>query len=96
MSEGNLGAFSHISLTPHDSEHINKARKGGHRKSIMQANIAESIKLRQARAKAIRDVQRGRIDGRHKYMFNLLGNYFKLDAAAVEEFMLDGDQVSFA
>ena len=95
MNEGDLGVFSHISLPPQDSEHISKARKGGHRKSIMQANIAESIKLRQARAKVIRDAQRGRIDGRHKYMFNLIGNCFKLDTPAIEDFMLDGDQVCF-
>ena len=64
-----------------------------HRKSIMQASIAESMKLRQVTAKAIRDKQKARIDGRHKYMIGVIADMLKLDTATVEDFIVDGDQV---
>ena len=59
----------------------------------MQTNAAESLKLKQARAKANRDRQRARIDPRHKYLFSIVADRLQLEADAVEEFMLDGDQV---
>ena len=64
-----------------------------HRKSIMQASIAESMKSRQVTAKATRDKQKARIDGRHKYMIGLIADMLKLDTATVEDFIVDGDQV---
>ena len=90
-SESDLES-STATLPLHDSEHVAKHRKG-HRKSIMQASVNESVKLKQARLKAFRDAQRGRIDGRHQYMIGLVADRLALDAAIVTDFMLDGDQV---
>lgn len=59
----------------------------------MQTSMAESLKLRQMRAKAFREQQRNRIDGRHKHLFAVVAEVLKLEPGAVEEFMLDGDQV---
>ncbi len=75
-----------------EAEYAAKFRKG-HRKSLMQASINESVKIRQARLKAFRDAQRGRIDGRHQYMIGLIADRLGLDIASITEFMLDGDQV---
>lgn len=47
----------------------------------------------QARIKALREQQRSRLDGRHKYVVNLVAIRLGLTEAAVEEFLLDGDQV---
>ncbi len=47
----------------------------------------------QARAKAIRESQRGRLDSRHGYMLELVADRLSLDTSIVEDFMLDGDQV---
>lgn len=87
LSEGNLEAQSHVSL-----QEASRHRKG-QRKSIMQTSMAESLKLRQMRAKAFREQQRNRIDGRHKHLFAVVAEVLKLEPGAVEEFMLDGDQV---
>ena len=62
----------------------------------MQTNIAESLKLRQARAKAFRESQRKRVDGRHKHMFAVVAERLQLEPAVVEDFMLDGDQVAYS
>lgn len=83
---------SAAALPINESEYAAKFRKG-HRKSLMQASINESVKLRQARLKAFREAQRGRIDGRHQYMLGLLADRLEMDVAAITEFMLDGDQV---
>ncbi len=48
----------------------------------------------QARAKAIRENQRGRLDPRHGYMLDLVADRLSMDPSIVEDFMLDGDQVS--
>ena len=47
----------------------------------------------QARAKALREQQRTRMDARHKYVLGLVASRLELEEAAVEDFMLDGDQV---
>ena len=47
----------------------------------------------QAKAKAMREQQRDRIDARHRYILELVADRLNLEVAAVEEFMLDGDQV---
>ena len=47
----------------------------------------------QARAKALREQQRTRLDARHKYVLGLVASRLELEEAAVEDFMLDGDQV---
>ena len=59
----------------------------------MQTTMAESLKLRQMKAKAQREQQRNRIDGRHKHLFTVVGEMVKLDPNTVEEYMLDGNQV---
>lgn len=79
-------------LPSQESEFAVKFRKG-HRKSLMQATINESVKLRQARLKAFREAQRGRIDGRHQYMIELISDKLGVDPPSVTEFMLDGNQV---
>lgn len=52
----------------------------------------EAIQL-QAKAKAIREGQRSRLDPRHRYMLGLVADRVSLEASIVEDFMLDGDQV---
>lgn len=37
------------SLQPQESEHAHKHHRKGHRKSVMHANLAESLKIRQVR-----------------------------------------------
>lgn len=92
MSEGgDLGALSQSSLPPQDLAKL-QARKG-HRKSVVQASMAESMKLKLLRAKAIRDGQRERLDPRHKYILSFVADKLKLEPSTVEEYMLDGDQV---
>lgn len=59
----------------------------------MQSNMAESLKLRQVKAKAFRESQRRRLDGRHKHLFTVVAERVGLEAGVVEDFMLDGDQV---
>lgn len=59
----------------------------------MQTSAPESLKLKQARTKANRERQKLRIDVRHKYLFSVVADRLQLDSNAVEEFMLDGDQV---
>lgn len=61
--------------------------------SVQKNARNEAIAL-QAKAKALREQQRTRIDGRHKYMLGLVADRLDLDTSAVEDFMLDGDQVS--
>lgn len=100
MTDPDLGAGSQDALTPQDLVSVTKpgggpgARKG-HRKSLVQANMAESMKLKLLRAKAIRDGQRERLDSRHRYLLEYVSDNLKLDQSMVEDFMLDGDQVRF-
>ena len=102
MTDSDLGATpSQDGLSPQDFTGGSKPGAGpaaggarkGHRKSLVQANMAESMKLKLLRAKALRDGQRERLDSRHKYMLEFVSDRLKLDQAAVEDFMLDGDQV---
>ena len=90
-SESDFDSSSSV-LPGNESEYAVKFRKG-HRKSVMQASINESVKLRQARLKAFRENQRGRIDGRHQYMIELISGRLKIEPTTITEFMLDGDQV---
>lgn len=91
MSDSDLRAASIVSLPP-DAPDPSKPPLQRKRKSI-QASIQESLKMRQARAKAARVSQRARLDGRHQYMFDLLADKLKIDASTVAEYMLDGNQV---
>ena len=61
--------------------------------SVQKNARNEAIAL-QAKAKALREQQRTRIDGRHKYILGLVADRLELDQSVVEDFMLDGDQVS--
>lgn len=47
----------------------------------------------QAKAKALREAQRARLDGRHQYMLELVADRLQLELSTVEDYMLDGDQV---
>ena len=89
MSDSDLRAASIGSLPPDAPDPGKPPRK---RKSI-QASIQESLKIRQARAKAARESKRARLDARHQYMFDLLADKLSIDASAVAEYMLDGNQV---
>ena len=62
----------------------------------LQKNARNEAVALQARAKALREQQRGRIDARHKYILGLVARRVEVDEAAVEDFMLDGDQVRAA
>ena len=61
--------------------------------SVQKNARNEAIAL-QAKAKALREQQRTRIDARHKYILGLVADRLDLELSAVEDFMLDGDQVS--
>ena len=60
----------------------------------VQKNARNEAIALQAKAKALREQQRARIDGRHKYMLGLVADRLELELSLVEDFMLDGDQVS--
>lgn len=60
----------------------------------MQKNTRNKNLALQIRAKTIREQQRSRLDGRHKYLLSLVADRVGLEEAAVEDFMLDGDQVT--
>lgn len=49
--------------------------------------------VQQARAKAHKEQRRARIDARHKHIFSILSETLDLDQLAVEEYVLDGNQV---
>lgn len=55
----------------------------------------ESVAAVQAKTKALREQQRSRLDSRHHYMFEIVGERLQLDSNTVEEFVLDGDQVCY-
>ena len=59
----------------------------------MQKNSRNEAIALQARAKALREQQRARLDARHKYVLGLVANRLDLEESVVEDFMLDGDQV---
>ena len=59
----------------------------------MQKNSRNEAIAVQARAKALREQQRTRLDARHKYVLGLVANRLDLEESVVEDFMLDGDQV---
>ena len=61
--------------------------------SVQKNTRNEAVAL-QAKAKALREQQRARLDGKHKYMIGLVAGRLKLEVSAVEDFLLDGDQVS--
>ena len=61
--------------------------------SVQKNARNEAIAL-QAKAKALREQQRTRIDARHKYILGLVADRLDLELSTVEDFMLDGDQVS--
>ena len=54
----------------------------------------EGVASIQAKVKAIREKQRARLDARHRYMLELVADRLELGLNVVEDYMLDGDQVS--
>lgn len=61
--------------------------------SVVQKAARNEAVAVQAKTKAIREQQRSRLDNRHHYIFELVGERLQLDSSTVEEFVLDGDQV---
>lgn len=53
----------------------------------------EAVAAVQAKAKALKEQQRSRLDNRHYYLFEIVGDRLQLDPNAIEEFILEGDQV---
>ena len=53
----------------------------------------EAVAAVQAKAKALKEQQRSRLDSRHYYLFELVGERLQLAPNAIEEFILEGDQV---
>ncbi len=60
--------------------------------SVQKTARNEAVAV-QVRAKALREHQRSRIDGRHQYILDLVADRLQLELSVVEDFMLDGDQV---
>lgn len=56
-------------------------------------DTAGNTAILQARAKALREEQRTKLDSRHKYILALVAERLQLEPSTVEDFMLDGDQV---
>lgn len=95
-------------LTPSGTPEPEKPTRKPPRKSV-HTNQAEFIKIHQvmrtaclrfalgrsfqARVRAHREQQRTRIDARHKYIITCVADRLELEEQAVEEFLLDGDQV---
>ncbi len=63
--------------------------------TYVQRNARNEAIALQAKAKAIRESQKSRIDPRHRYILSLVANRVSLEQASVEDFMLDGDQVTY-
>jgi predicted nucleic acid-binding protein len=53
----------------------------------------EAVVAVQAKAKALKEQQRTRLDSRHYYLMEIVAERLQLDANVVEEFLLEGDQV---
>ena len=47
----------------------------------------------QLRLKEHREAQRSKLDQKHRYVFSVVAVHLQLEQAAVEDFLLDGDQV---
>ncbi len=63
----------------------------------MQKSVrSEGAATLQAKVKALREKQRSRIDGRHRYMLEMVADRLELAPPTVEDFMLDGDQVDYS
>ena len=45
------------------------------------------------RMKELRETQRGRLEQRHRYILTLVSSHLGLEVLAVEDFVIDGDQV---
>lgn len=54
----------------------------------------ETVAAVQAKTKALKEQQRARLDNRHQYMLEIVAERLQLESSTVEEFILDGDQVS--
>lgn len=112
MASREKAAESRHSLTGQDSEStVQRHHRKGHRRSLIHTNVAESMKIKQARifnffaeilflplisqarTKALREQQRSRLDGRHKYIVCLVAMQLQLADAEVEDNLLDGNQV---
>jgi len=64
--------------------------------SSVRAVRNHAVTALQAKAKAIREAQKARLDPRHRYIIALVANRIGLDQAVIEDFMLDGDQVTYS
>ena len=61
--------------------------------SYMSRNARNEAIALQAKAKAIRESQRARLDPRHRHMLGLVADRVGIETTVVEDFILDGDQV---
>lgn len=55
----------------------------------------EAVSVVQAKAKAMKEQQRSRLDSRHYYLLEIVAERLQLNQSTVEEFILDGDQVYY-
>lgn len=60
---------------------------------VQKSARTEAVAAVQAKAKALKEKQRARLDSRHYYLFEIVAERLQLDPNTVEEFILDGDQV---
>lgn len=60
---------------------------------VQKSAHSEAVGALQAKAKALKEKQRSRLDSRHYHMFDLVAERLRLDPNTVEEFILDGEQV---
>ena len=61
-----------------------------HRPFLWGSRVGSGVQT----TKALREHQRARLDARHKYVLGLVANRLDLEESAVEDFMLDGEQVA--
>lgn len=60
---------------------------------VQKSARSEAVGAVQAKAKALKEQQRSRLDSRHYYLFEIVAERLQLNPSIVEEFILDGDQV---
>ena len=60
---------------------------------VQKAARNEAVAGVQAKAKALKEQHRTRLDSRHYYLFDIVSERLQLDSNTVEDFILDGDQV---
>nr|WAW84834.1 axonemal dynein heavy chain A [Halisarca dujardinii] len=63
------------------------------RRSLIAMNQAELHRVRQMKLKEMREKQRARLEHRHRYILSVVAIHLGLADQAVEDFIIDGDQV---